>query len=221
MRVMKNPKIDLKRKYLRHCEQGAIFSLIILIFSLLYFPNIDKNNEVVIEMQELVDIEDVQVTKHETDPPPPPKPIIPIETPTDDILEEIEIEDTDLDVEEIIDAPSPQLVKEEQSEVQLTFFIAVEEMPYPIGGIAAIQAKIKYPEIAKRAGVQGRVYLKAYVDEEGIPKKVEIIKGIVAGCDEAAAEAVMQIRFSPGRQRGKAVKVQVSIPVLFILRENV
>ena len=94
-------------------------------------------------------------------------------------------------------------------------------MPTPIGGIAAIQEKIKYPEIAKRAGVQGRVFVKAYVDKEGIVKKVELIKGIGAGCDEAALEAVKQIKFNPGKQRGKPVSVQVSVPILFKLQENV
>ncbi|MCW8850474.1 MAG: energy transducer TonB, partial [Melioribacteraceae bacterium] len=93
----------------------------------------------------------------------------------------------------------------------------VEEMPNPIGGIAAIQQKIIYPEIAKRAGVQGRVYVKAFVDESGVVRKAEVIKGIGAGCDEAAIDAVLKTRFSPGKQRGKPVRVQVSIPILFKL----
>ena len=91
-------------------------------------------------------------------------------------------------------------------------------MPEPIGGIAAIQSKIVYPEIAKRAGVQGRVFVKAYVDESGNVNKVELIRGIGAGCDEAAMEAVQSVKFKPGKQRGKPVKVQVTVPVLFRLQ---
>ena len=91
-------------------------------------------------------------------------------------------------------------------------------MPEPIGGIGAIQRKIVYPEIAKRAGVQGRVYVKAYVNEVGKVNKVELIRGIGAGCDEAAMEAVNSVMFSPGKQRGKPVKVQVTVPVLFKLQ---
>lgn len=222
MSINKNPKVDIRRKYLRHCETGVIISLVIVIAIFMYFPNIERSGINIEHAQELVDIEDVLMTKHEQAPPPPPKPIIPIETPSDDILEDIEIEDTDLDLEEIVDAPPPRNFEEEQEEeIAPTFFIAVEEMPSPIGGIAGIQAKITYPEIAKRAGVQGRVYVKAFVDENGNVKKVEILKGIGAGCDEAAVAAVMRTKFNPGRQRGKSVKVQVSIPILFVLRENV
>ncbi len=91
-------------------------------------------------------------------------------------------------------------------------------MPEPIGGIGAIQKKIVYPEIAKRAGVQGRVFVKAYVDETGKVNKVELIRGIGAGCDEAAMKAVHSTMFKPGKQRGKPVKVQVTVPVLFKLQ---
>lgn len=222
MSINKNPKVDNKRKYLRHFETGQIVSLLVIIMLFIYFPNIERSEIIIEEAQELVDVEDVVVTKHEQAPPPPPKPIIPIETPSDDILEDIEMEDTDLDLEEIVDAPPPQVYEEiEEEEAQPTFFIAVEEMPSPIGGIAGIQSKIIYPEIAKRAGVQGKVYVKAYVDDKGIVKKVEIIKGIGAGCDEAAIAAVLQTKFNPGKQRGKPVKVQISIPIKFVLRADV
>lgn len=97
------------------------------------------------------------------------------------------------------------------------FFVAVEEMPNPIGGIKGIMDKVIYPEIAKRAGVHGRVYIKAFVDEKGKVTRVDVIKGIGAGCDEAAVAAVMATHFNPGKQRGKPVKVQVSIPIRFKL----
>ncbi len=98
------------------------------------------------------------------------------------------------------------------------YFVAVEEMPEPIGGIIAIQSKIKYPEIAKRAGIEGKVYVQAFIDENGNVENAKIIKGIGAGCDEAALEAVKQTKFTPGRQKGKPVKVQVSIPISFKLQ---
>lgn len=98
------------------------------------------------------------------------------------------------------------------------FFVAVEEMPEPIGGIKSIQEKIHYPEIAKRAGIEGKVYVLAFINENGDVANAKIIKGIGAGCDEAAINAVKQTKFIPGRQRGKAVKVQVSIPISFKLQ---
>ena len=54
--------------------------------------------------------------------------------------------------------------------------------------------------------------------ETGTVTKANVIKGIGAGCDEAALNAVLKTKFKPGKQRGKPVKVQVSIPVVFKLQ---
>ncbi len=107
--------------------------------------------------------------------------------------------------------------KNEPSFDENIFFVAVEEMPEPIGGIAAIQKKIVYPAIAKKAGIEGKVYVKAFIDKNGDVVRAEIIKGLGAGCDEAAIKAIKDTKFKPGRQRGKPVNVQVSIPVIFRL----
>ncbi len=215
MALPKNPKVDIKRKWQKIFEISLAVALLLLIVAFKYFPNFQPKKMGVEVVQELVNVEDIVNTEQKTAPPPPPKPPIPIEAPSDEDLEDVEIEDTELDVEEEVAAPPPP--QEEEEEVQLDFFMAVEEMPAPIGGIAAIQKRIIYPEIAKRAGVQGRVYIKAFVDETGTVKKAEVIKGIGAGCDEAAVAAVMKTKFKPGKQRGKPVRVQVSIPILFKL----
>jgi len=213
----KNPKADLKRKYQRYWEISLILSLTLIIVAFKFFPEFKQEVLEIDAPQELIMTEDVEATKQETAPPPPPKPPIPIEAPTDDVLEDVAIEATDLDVDAVVAAPPPP-PKVEEEESEPVFFVAVEQMPEPIGGIGAIQKKIVYPEIAKRAGVQGRVYVKAYVDEAGKVTKVELIRGIGAGCDEAAMEAVNSVMFSPGKQRGKPVKVQVTVPVLFKLQ---
>ncbi|VAX22469.1 Ferric siderophore transport system, periplasmic binding protein TonB [hydrothermal vent metagenome] len=97
------------------------------------------------------------------------------------------------------------------------YFVAVEQMPSPIGGIMAIQKNIHYPEIAKRAGIEGRVFVKAYIDSTGTVAKTELIRGIGSGCDEEAMNAVKKVKFNPGMQRGKRVNVQVTVPILFKL----
>ncbi len=97
------------------------------------------------------------------------------------------------------------------------YFVAVEQMPEPIGGIAAIQKNVHYPEIAKRAGVEGRVYVKTYIDENGNVAGTEVVKGIGTGLDEAAEDAILKTKFKPGMQRGKNVKVQVMVPIQFKL----
>lgn len=112
---------------------------------------------------------------------------------------------------------SDEKVVEAPKEDAPVYFVAVEEMPEPIGGIAAIQSKIVYPEIAKRAEVEGKVYVLAFVDENGDVTKAKILKGLGAGLDEAALNAIKETKFKPGKQRGKPVKVQVSIPIVFKL----
>ncbi len=218
MALKKNPKIDIKLKYQRVWEISLIISLTILIVAFKFFPKYEVEVTQIDAPQELIDVEDVEATKQEQAPPPPPKPPIPIEAPTDDVLEDVEIESTELDETATVAAPPPPPVVEEDEDAEPVFFVAVEQMPEPIGGIGAIQSKIVYPEIAKRAGVQGRVFVKAYVDEKGNVNKVELIRGIGAGCDEAAMNAVKSVMFKPGKQRGKPVKVQVTVPVLFKLQ---
>lgn len=219
MALKKKPKYDLRRKHSRYLEIGLIFSLLTIIVAFKYFPNVEKEKIKYEVVQELIDVEDVGATKQETHLPPPPKPLIPIEASENAFLEDMEIDDTELFVDEdVIRNPPPLIEKvDEEGDSEPVFFVAVEEMPNPIGGIKGIMDKVIYPEIAKRAGVHGRVYIKAFVDEKGKVTRVDVIKGIGAGCDEAAVAAVMATHFNPGKQRGKPVKVQVSIPIRFKL----
>jgi len=98
------------------------------------------------------------------------------------------------------------------------FSVKVDLMPEPIGGLYAIQSKIKYPEEAKRNGVEGKVFIQAFIDETGNVVEAKVIKGVGHGLDEAALDAVKQTKFSPGKQKGKPVKVQVTIPIVFKLQ---
>ena len=215
---LKNPIADLRLKYRKTFEISLIIALAIMIVAFKFFPDISSGEIQLDSTQELFTVEDIQQTKQENRPPPPPKPPIPIEAPSDDVLEDIEIGDTEIDINEEMEAPPPPPKEEKKVEEEPTYFVAVEEMPEPVGGIKAIQEKIVYPEIAKRAGVEGKVYILAFVDESGTVTKAQVLKGIGAGCDEAALDAVLKTKFKPGKQRGKPVKVQVSIPVIFKLQ---
>ncbi len=217
MALKKYFKADLRAKYKRVYEISLIISLALLIVAFKFFPHLAPAKEIKQSSQDLFKVEDVQQTRQETRPPPPPKPAIPIAAPSEDVLNDVNIQSTELDVNANVSAPPPP-PKEEKKDTEPTYFVAVEEMPQPIGGIAAIQSKIVYPEIAKRAGVEGRVFVKAFVDKEGNVTKAVIMKGIGAGCDEAALKAVEQTKFKPGKQRGKPVNVQVAIPVVFKLQ---
>jgi TonB family protein len=92
-----------------------------------------------------------------------------------------------------------------------------EQTPELIGGLGALQRKVRYPELARRAGVEGRVILQFTVDEQGRVTDPRIIRGIGAGCDEEALRVVKQARFRPGTQRGKPVQVKMSLPITFRL----
>jgi len=216
MSLKKSPKADLRRTYKKVFELSLIIALALLIVAFKFFPHFQEKAAITEGPQELFKVEDVQQTKQENRPPPPPKPPIPIEAPSEDVLEDIEIGETELNVNEQVAAPPPKV--EERVDEEPQYFVAVEEMPEPIGGIQAIQSKIVYPEIAKRAGIEGKVYVLAFVDEKGTVTKAEIIKGLGAGLDEAALNAVKATKFKPGKQRGKPVKVQVSIPIVFKLQ---
>lgn len=98
------------------------------------------------------------------------------------------------------------------------YYVAVEEMPELIGGLKSLQEKIVYPEEAKKQGIEGKVYVLAFIDENGNVASAKIIKGIGGGCDEAALDAIKQTKFTPGKQKGNPVKVQVSIPIVFKLQ---
>ncbi|MGQ9798959.1 MAG: energy transducer TonB [Ignavibacterium sp.] len=219
MPIRKTKEADLMAKYKRVFEISLIAALVLMIVAFKFFPDFGGKEVKVEGPQELFTVEDIQQTKQENRPPPPPKPPIPIEAPSEEVLEDIEIGETEIDINANVEAPPPpkedkKIIVEEEPQ----YFVAVEEMPEPIGGIQAIQQKIVYPEIAKRAGVEGKVYVLAFVDENGDVRDAKIMKGIGAGCDEAALEAVKKTKFKPGKQRGKPVKVQVSIPVVFKLQ---
>ncbi|MFH1194449.1 MAG: energy transducer TonB [bacterium] len=124
-------------------------------------------------------------------------------------------------LEGVLNGLEAELVEYEEEEddyveqKELPYLVAVDVMPEPVDGMSGIQRRVVYPASAKNAGVEGTVMVKAFVDEKGTVRRVELIKGIGSGCDEAALAAVRSTRFSPGRQDGEYVRVQVSIPVKF------
>ncbi|MEN8193160.1 MAG: energy transducer TonB [Bacteroidota bacterium] len=219
MALKKNPKYDIKRTYYKALQLGIIFSLSLIILAFKFLPKIEiKLLEQVPPQEIMKGVELPPPIKYPEELPPPPKPPIPIESPTDELMDdETEFLSSEWDENKDADEVRPPIVEDDGVESEIEF-IAVEKMPEPIGGIAGIQSKIVYPELAKRAGIQGKVFVQAFVDKFGKVYKVELLKGIGGGCDEAAIEAVSNTLFNPGRQRGKAVNVRVTIPVVFRLQ---
>ncbi len=97
------------------------------------------------------------------------------------------------------------------------YTVVVDKAPAPVGGFETLMKKVIYPESAMRMRIEGKVYLLVYVNESGDVDDVKVVKGIGGGCDEAAANAVKKIKFTPGINGGAAVKTKVSIPINFKL----
>ena len=129
-----------------------------------------------------------------------------------DFPEDITIEETTFELDEAPPPPPPP-PPEEEPEDQVEF-VAFDTPPKLIKLV-----KPKYPEIARRAGVEGTVVLRILVDEQGNVIKVEVVKGLGnTGCNEAAMAAAIQCKFTPAMQRDRPVKVWTSYPVRFQLR---
>ena len=90
-------------------------------------------------------------------------------------------------------------------------------MPELIGGLSGLAQKIRYPEVAKQAGVEGRVLVQFIVDENGVVSQAKVVRGIGAGCDKEALRVIREARFRPGKQYGKAVKIKMTLPITFRL----
>ena len=206
-------EVDLRLSYNLHLQIGFIVS--IAIFLILFKVSIPTKvpSPILIEEQEEIFIEEVIQTKQIETPPPPPRPPVPVEVPNDEILEDEIIDlDTELDLDGPLDLPPPPPKSEE---TQDDFFVVVEQMPQLIGGLASLQKKVKFPEMARRAAIEGRVTIQFIVNEQGKVENPRVIRGIGGGCDEEALKAVMTARFKPGMQRGRPVRVQYSLPIVF------
>ncbi|MFB3133677.1 MAG: TonB family protein, partial [Rhodothermales bacterium] len=119
--------------------------------------------------------------------------------------------ETDTDDTDIAPPPSP----DEEGEPKVYFF--VDRMPELIGGIRAIHEKIRYPERARRRGVEGSATVTFVVDEQGQVVDLVVKERDGLGFDEEALRVVRQARYRPGRHRGKAVKVQQTLTITFKL----
>ena len=221
MPIRKNPKADLRKTYGVVVEIGMIAALLLLILA--FRMNLDRGDTMEFQQieQEVVQMEEILQTKQIQKPPPPPRPPVPVEVPNDEIIEDDELDlDASLDIEEPLAnlPPPPPPEEEEEPEPEPEIFVVVEQMPELIGGLGEIQKKIKYPEIARKAGVEGRVIIQFIVDESGSVSDPAVVRGIGAGCDEEALRVVRDAKFKPGKQRGKSVKVKMSLPITFKLK---
>ncbi len=213
----KSQNANLKFMYRKVLEVGFIGALflVLIVFHAIPELNVAANDTKAKDIEIIV--EDIPPTEQIKKAPPPPRPSIPIPTESEDIPEDLTIESTDLDFSELPPPPEPPGDLEEGYQ-----FIPYDQAPQPIGGYKAIQKNLKYPELARRAGVETSVILGALIDERGNVVKTQILSdtGSKMGFEEAAQKAVSAVKWKPAMQRDRAVKVWIAIPVRFSLRKG-
>lgn len=223
MELKKNPEKDLDKKSGMFLNIGLAVSLL-LVITAFEWRFYDEGS--LVDLGTLDDdFEDImEIPPTEQPPPPPPKIQLPqiIEIPDEEEIEE-EIE-VDLDVEITEETVIEDIVFDDapEEEVADEIFDIVEDQPTPPGGMGAfykyVGKSIKYPNQARRMGIEGRVFVQFIVDKTGQLTNVKAIKGIGAGCDEEAVRILKGApKWKPGKQRGRPVKVRMILPITFKL----
>ena len=226
MEEKKSPKANLENKKLMFIQIGMIISLLIAWMAFEH-KSYDKReiDPSLLNRTVEVDEEMVEITKQEEQKPQPvemPKQTTQLEIVQDDVeVEDIEI-NAEVDQQEVIEEYVPVEVEEEDVQEQEIFQI-VEEMPSYPGGegklMEYVAKNIKYPQIARETGIQGRVFVGFVVEPDGSVSNVKVLRGIGGGCDEEAVRVVKNMpKWKPGKQRGKAVRVSYMLPVNFKLQ---
>ena len=223
MEVKKTPDADLNKKSGLFLNIGLVMSLLIVIFA---FEQKYYNDGDLVDLGQVRDDfeEMLEIPPTEQPPPPPPKIQQPeiIEVPDEEEIEE-EIE-VDLDVEITEDEAIEEIILEEAPEEEDVdqIFNIVEQQAEFKGGMKKfyeyVFKKMKYPPQARRMGIEGKVYVQFVVERDGSITDVQAIRGIGAGCDEEAMKCIKESpKWNPGKQRGRAVRVRMVIPITFML----
>lgn len=222
--IKRKPESNLRNYYTVLLETGLMIALGILILLFRIELTTAETEVINIVEQEEVEMEEIVQTLQRERVPPPPRPPVPVAVPNTEIIEDIEIMiDAELDLGASLNIPPPPPAAAAQQEGTKAsdeddYFIIVEQMPVLIGGMEALQRQIRYPEMALRASIQGRVHVQFIVNEKGEVENPRVLRGIGGGCDEEALRVVSKMKFQPGLQRGRPVRVQYNLPVVFIIR---
>ncbi len=223
MEEKKTPKADLNRKTGMHLSIGLVISLAVVTLA---FEWKSYDNSGLVDLGTVENnFEDVmEIPPTEQPPPPPPKiqqPEIIAVPDEEEIEDDIEI---DLDVEITEDTQIEEMVFEEAPEEEATdqIFMVVEDQPEPQGGMQAfynfVGKNMQYPAQARRMGIEGKVFVQFVVNTDGSLTDVKAIKGIGAGCDDEAVRVIKSApKWKPGKQRGRAVRVRMVLPITFKL----
>jgi protein TonB len=230
----KTPEANIEKKRSAWRAIGFVAALSLML-SALAWTSYDISEAAAFNFEmDLIEDEEIPVDQI-TPPPPPPPPqqttIIEIVDDEEEIEEELEVDDMEIDEDTEI-----EVIEEVEEEVEDdTPFMIVENMPAlgeckKLRGderhqctqmeiIKYVSQNTKYPPIAKDAGIQGTVFVYFVVDKKGKVTDAKVLRPVDPRLDKEALRVIESLpSFEPGEQRGKAVSVQYTIPVKFIIR---
>lgn len=230
MEVKKSPKANLENKKLFYRELGLIVALGVILCAFEWSTS--EKAESVIQQEEAapIEVEEIPVTT-EAPLPLPETPKIPqlsdmIEVVNDDVVVDTDLfisleDEADMGVE-IMDYVAE--VAEETIEEAPIPFTLVEEKPSFNGGDANqfvrwVQSNMVFPEAARENGISGRIFVQFTIEPDGSLTNIKILRGLDPSLDQEVIRVVSSSpKWTPGKQRDKAVRVTYQFPVTFQLR---
>ncbi len=223
MEIKKSPKADLKNKRGLLLEIGLIISLGLVILAFSYTPKEHRVEQIDLQYGP-VEEEITEITRQDQKPPEAPKKVEVkviadlLEVVTNDTKIETTVEFTDFDEEtEIIQ----QIEVEEEEIVDEQPFLIAETMPSFQGGDLNsfrnwVQREVKFPQIALENGISGRVILTFVIEKDGRLTNIQVLQTPDRSLSEEAIRVLNKSpKWSPGKQRGKTVRVKYTLPVEF------
>ncbi len=236
MELKKNPKADLSRNSGLYFVIGLALVMLLTYVAFEWKTYDDDNNfDYTMNVEDTLD-EEVPMTEQIKTPPPPPPPAAPeiIEVVEDEEeVEETVIESTETSQEEEIIEVEDIEVEEVVEDVDVPFAV-IEDVPIFPGCENEPKNKLRecfnrmmqkhigknfrYPEIAQEMGVQGRVNIMFVIQKDGSIGNVRM-RGPDKNLEKEAARIISKLpKMTPGKQRGRPVRVPFSIPITFKLQ---
>ncbi|BDD03242.1 energy transducer TonB [Aureibacter tunicatorum] len=238
MELKKNPQHNLLEKRNMFLGIGLCLSLgmslVAMEWKSPYYTRIDNSVTMEDPVEETLFI---QPTKMDSPVPPKPEPMkmekpepkpsnnvnIVVDEAASSLLDDYNIDKGDIDVIDDVDDPATGIEALPDEKVEDYVYFAEEMATFKKGGMKGfykyISRHLKYPKAAKSRGIEGRVFVEFIIDKQGNLTNAKVLKGIDESCD---AEALRVIKSSPqwhaAKQSGRAVKVKMTIPIIFDLK---
>lgn len=227
MEKKKNERADLQNKRLLFTEIGCILALAAVYFGFEY-TTAEVRTAALEDTGTVVEVEDMIPITFDTPPPPPALPQIVLSDILDIVDDDIDVDDEHILLPDDFDAPVLITdcfeVVEEEAEEETLPFILVEEKPKFNGKDANefsrwVNQRLDYPQVCIENGVQGRVTLEFTIKADGSLSDIKVLRGVDPALDSEAVRVVQSSpKWTPGRQRDRAVAVTYTFPVIFRLR---